>query len=145
MPLVMAVRNRILSVEIVSSLQLALFQWQLMDGTFHACLLIVIVYKPLSKCQMNLITLQKLCTRESFPSPWPSAKFSQVGMFASSTPEAKFFSWHDCHIVLIVGINWNTVLLFKHLACSQYSLTLLKRKVERNGMKLYYIRALSVQ
>lgn len=89
---VMVARNRILSIKIVSSLEPALFQLWLMDGTFHNHISVEIMDGPLSRCPMSLIFFQELCV--VMRSHFHHLAFSQMfhdRTFPSHGPELNFF------------------------------------------------------
>lgn len=68
--------------------------------TFHACLLMDIVQKPLPEFQ---ITLHELCAlMASFchhPSLQPKRQVYVIH------PSSQIFSWHDCRVIWIVGVK----------------------------------------
>lgn len=96
-----------LSLEIMSSLEEALFQSWLTDTTFHTHLSMEIIQKTLLKCLHTLNTLQEFCELvashschscfqpkfpwQQIPVSWPSTKFSYDSTFMSFTPQANFF------------------------------------------------------
>lgn len=57
---VMTDRNKMLNLKMLSSLEPVLVNSWLTDPTFHIRLSMGIMQKPLSKHQMNLITLQEV-------------------------------------------------------------------------------------
>lgn len=121
MPLVIAAKNRILSMEMASSLKMALFQSHIRDITFHTHLSKDIMPKPLPKCQMSLITLQKICAiLVSFPCHSNSQMkytrcsihiirqifFPMMACSQQPTPKPKFS--HDGHFTWIIRVNEKT-------------------------------------
>lgn len=94
-------RNRMLSMDVMPSLQSALFQSGLTGTTFHTLLWMGIIQKLLSKWRMSLCTLQEVwaLVANIFCHPVLQPKCSQWhirithdGMFTAPAPQAKFFS-----------------------------------------------------
>lgn len=127
-------RNRILSMEILSFLDAALFQSWLVDGTVHTHLPIRIMQESFPKYSQSLITNQEHCALVATHSHHLQPKFlwrhvptthalSQIfsQLHVPVTPAlsqifswqrvhviwllSNIFSWHDGHVTLTQGIK----------------------------------------
>lgn len=84
-------------MERMSALEMVFFKSWLMDGTFHAHLLMKVMQKSLLKAYPPRTMFTRNYNDNKFPSLWPSAKYSHDGIFTSPILQANFF--HDVMIM----------------------------------------------
>lgn len=92
-------RNVFLSMEVLSSLELAFFQPWFIEDTFHASLQVEIMQEPLPNCLPSLIFPQWLCAlMASYSKHSCTSQFFHDRIFPSPVLQPNsFITWQSCH------------------------------------------------